>query len=377
MITIMNISKNQAITYYNKDDYYTLPNDVNNGWQGHLAPKYNHGNIVKDFNNAIISMKNPKRVGYDICFSPPKSMSIAIILDDKIEEEILTIHEKIVSNILKFIESDIVTRVTTNAITENVKTGKFAVMKFHHYVSREQDIQIHIHAVILNITKYNKKYYAISNESIYYNKLLYQHLYHNQLAKALQKAGYNLYVTDFSKGFFEIDGITRKYIENFSKRHFQILAKLREWNKFSPKAHARAVILTRKPKKYIALEILKEKWRNEIKDIGYITINKSSFPIKTDIGTKRKIFYSALDKISNNEYVFTKRALELSVLAEGVIDDITKTFFDKMLNEALNNENILFIGRALGTVNEEIFYTTYEIVQKKPNIIKNIMLLFE
>lgn len=373
----MNISKNQAITYYNKDDYYTLPNDVNNGWQGHLAPKYNHGNIVKDFNNAIISMKNPKRVGYDICFSPPKSMSIAIILDDKIEEEILTIHEKIVSNILKFIESDIVTRVTTNAITENVKTGKFAVMKFHHYVSREQDIQIHIHAVILNITKYNKKYYAISNESIYYNKLLYQHLYHNQLAKALQKAGYNLYVTDFSKGFFEIDGITRKYIENFSKRHFQILAKLREWNKFSPKAHARAVILTRKPKKYIALEILKEKWRNEIKDIGYITINKSSFPIKTDIGTKRKIFYSALDKISNNEYVFTKRALELSVLAEGVIDDITKTFFDKMLNEALNNENILFIGRALGTVNEEIFYTTYEIVQKKPNIIKNIMLLFE
>ena len=373
----MNIGKNQATAYYTKDDYYTLPDDINNGWQGHLAPKYNHGNIVKDFDNAIISMKNSKRVGYDICFSPPKSISIAIILNDKMGKEILSIHEQVVSNILKLIESNVETRVTTKAITERIKTGKFAVMKFHHYVSREQDMQIHIHAVILNITKYNKKYYAISNENIYYNKLLYQRLYHNQLAKALQKAGYNLYVTNFSKGFFEIDGITRKYIEKFSKRHTQILTKLKEWNKFDTKSHNIAAIVTRKPKKYTALEILKKKWRNELKNIGYITINKASFPIKTNIETKRKTFYSALDKISNNEYVFTKRALELSVLAEGVIKDITKTFLDKMLNESLNNGNVLFIGRALGTVNEEIFYTTYEIIQKKPNLIKNIMMLFE
>ncbi|MDQ0202872.1 MobF family relaxase [Pectinatus haikarae] len=164
MLSIANIGLNQAGTYYDADDYYTRTANKNDNWQGKLASRYSRGNDFNptDFNSALKSMPNAKRVGYDLTFSALKSVSIAMVLDNNKKGDMLVAHNKAVSDTLTEIEkNEIEARVTKNGVTENIKTGKMAVAKFDHFVSRDQDMQLHTHCVILNRTEYQGKSYAM------------------------------------------------------------------------------------------------------------------------------------------------------------------------------------------------------------------------
>lgn len=374
MLSIANIGLHQASNYYKKDDYYTRKLDKDDSWQGRLASQYKHGEEFdpKDFDNALNSMASPKRVGYDLTFSAPKSVSIAMVLDDEKKADMLAAHQQAVKDTLKEIEKhEIEARVTKNFITERIKTGKMAVAKFNHFVSREQDMQLHTHCVILNRTEYNGKSYAISNENLYNNKILYGQLYRIRLASNLQQMGYQCHITDSDKGFFELDGVEQEQIDYFSKRTAQIKAELKKSKDFSYKMEDKARILTRKAKENKDLTILEKSWREQLGNS--IKITKS--PTAIDIPTENKIeaFERGLSKVEEAKFAFTHADLEKAVLAEGTITGFNREDFTCLMNLALGNDSILSLGKLQNSSDQAIYYTTLNSLHVDRNISKNIM----
>ena len=66
MLSVSNITAGQAVSYYEKDDYYVR--DEGGIWQGQLKDKLGLDDKVnkEDFDR-LISM-NPERAGFDLCF---------------------------------------------------------------------------------------------------------------------------------------------------------------------------------------------------------------------------------------------------------------------------------------------------------------------
>src|SRR5690554_4247078 len=221
MLSVKNVTAEQASSYYEKDDYY-VRKDETSLWQGKLKDVFGLGDEItkEDFDNLIMLNEKDKltqirknRACFDLCFSAPKSVSIAFCIDEY-KEEILAAHNKAVEDTLKLIEeNEIYTRITQDKVTKRVLTGNMLCGKFNHYVSRNQDPQIHTHCVILNYTVYNGQKYAISNEGFYENKLLYGQIYRNYLAYNLREQGFEIAITDKKHGFFELAGVDKDIIE--------------------------------------------------------------------------------------------------------------------------------------------------------------------
>lgn len=211
MLSLANVKTVQAANYYAKDDYYSRSSSEGDAWQGRLWKQFGKSKALhpEAFQKALKSMPNPERAAIDLTFSAPKSVSIAMILSDTAKADMLAAHHQAVKDTLAEIEqSEIEARVTQNGVTERVRTGNMAAAKFHHFVSRNQDMQLHTHCVILNRTECNGKFYAISNENLYKNHILYGKLYRNRLARNLQNLGYWCRFTDTEKGFFELENVT-------------------------------------------------------------------------------------------------------------------------------------------------------------------------
>ena len=200
MLSISNINAAQASSYYKKDGYYARLDDKDNVWQGKLKDElYLPANVTqKDF-DALVKDKE-ERAGFDLCFSAPKSVSVAMCLDEQTRLDMIKAHEAAVSATLaKIEEREIGARITNNKETFFEITGNMICGKFNHYVSRASDPQLHTHAVIINKTKHNGKYYAIDNRNLYKNKMLYGQIYRNYLAAELLNRGYEISVTNTAK----------------------------------------------------------------------------------------------------------------------------------------------------------------------------------
>ncbi|MBB5335821.1 MobF family relaxase [Pectinatus brassicae] len=369
MLSIDNIGLNQASTYYSEDDYYTRNLNKDDEWQGNLTQKYSNekGFSPKDFDNALKSMPNSKRAAYDLTFSAPKSVSIAMILDNEKKADMIQAHNKAVTDTIKEIEAnEIEARITKNRITERVLTGKIAVAKFNHFVSREQDMQLHTHCVVLNRTEYNGKEYAISNENLYTNKILYGQLYRNRLAKNLQDIGYSCHITDTEKGFFELDNIEQDWIDNFSTRRQQINEKLKEWGTNSALASDKATLLTRQAKINKDFSLLEKSWQKQIN--GKISIDKNPLKIKISTSQKNNAFNQAVDSIANQKFAFTRKELERAVLAEGCTLGMNRSDF----TTHFENSDLINLGTQKNIADTTTFYTTANNIAVEEEIMSNI-----
>lgn len=355
MLSISNVTAKMASSYYEKDGYYARDMQDGDRWQGRLCKQLAlpiHSLEPKQFNELVL--QNPKRAGFDLAFSAPKSVSVAMVMNEEMKKDMLTCHNKAVEKILHEIEvNEIAARITKNGITETIQTGNMACGKFNHYVSRNSDMQLHTHAVILNKTMYNEKIYAVSNESIYQNKILYGQLYRNELAKNLQKKGYPLELTDHEKGFFELKGVEPEMLDRFSTRRQEILQQLKVWNVDDAVNASKAALLSRRAKEHRDLGVLTESWRESILKAGGTQLEKVNEPIKIRKEDKLNAFDQAVARLSEHEYAFSKRDLERAVLAEGCISGMTRVDFEKQLDKSY----LICLGKPI-THGEDIYYTS-------------------
>jgi len=342
MLSISNVGSNQAASYYSKDGYYVRKDDNDNMWQGSLKDKLRlPDNITKEHFDMLVKERK-ERAGFDLCFSAPKSVSVAMCLDEKTRQDMIESHEKAVALTLAKIEArEIGARITEDGKTTHIKTGNMLCGKFNHYVSRTSDPQLHTHAVILNQTNHDGKLYAVDNVDLYKNKILYGQIYRNTLAEELMQRGYDVSATNTEKGFFELKDIDNNILEQFSTRRGQILEQLKEWGEHTPEHAAKAAISTRQSKKNKDMDLLIKSWKETVDEMGGMTLNKADSPIIKSVEEKKDDYQKAVNNLSRREFAFTEKKLKLKILAAGVATGMTEAEANQLVKL---DENVVALG---------------------------------
>ncbi|MGS0621242.1 MobF family relaxase [Xanthomonas oryzae] len=159
---------------------------------------------------------NKKRMGLDLTFSAPKSVSMqALVAGDK---DVTAAHDRAVTRALEQVERLAEARRKVKGKSYRERTGNMVIGKFRHEMSRAKDPQLHTHSVVLNMTqRADGAWRALSNEDIFRVQHEVDALYKAELARGLQALGYAIRLVD-DQGNFELDHISRDQIEAFSAR---------------------------------------------------------------------------------------------------------------------------------------------------------------
>lgn len=166
---MVTISKMGGIKYYVKlgvEDYYVAGGEPNGIWtglgtlglglKGEVSQVDLHrlmnGFSLQDLPLCEGAGTDRHRPGWDICFSPPKSVSVAFARAPvNLRHQISKAHFLALRDALRHLEKHAaVTRRGHDGVTREFVSG-LVMATFEHSTSREMDPQLHTHALIFNV----------------------------------------------------------------------------------------------------------------------------------------------------------------------------------------------------------------------------------
>ncbi|UAY53185.1 MobF family relaxase [Ferruginibacter albus] len=267
-----------------RSDYYTNEQELIGTWDGKLAGRLGLTGSInqKDFfalcENKIPSSgehltprtKENRRVGYDINFHCPKSVSVLHVLSK--DDHILNAFRDSVTETMKHLEADVKTRVRKSGQNSERETGELIYAHFVHQTARPvegfaPDPHLHSHCFTFNATwdKTEEQFKAGEFGGIKKDMPYYQAYFHKTLSDKLVELGYQIKITDKA---FEIDGVPKRVIDLFSKRTDEIGRIAKEKGITDAKQLDELGARTRsKKEKGISMEELKNVWREQIKTL--------------------------------------------------------------------------------------------------------------
>lgn len=267
-----------------KADYYIEDQELGGRFKGELAKRLGLNEVAtKEVfhklcdnldpttgNRITAHTKEQRTVGYDINFHCPKSVSLVHALSS--DEHILKAFQKSVTETMKDIEADSMTRVRKDGKSEDRHTGELVYGEFIHQTSRPTedhapDPHLHAHCFVFNVTfdKVENMYKAGQFRDIKRDMPYYQARFHKRLADELIRLGYRVRLTDKS---FEIEGVPEKVIELFSKRTDEIGRIAKEKGITGAKQLDALGARTRAKKdKGLTMSELKADWKRQIKEL--------------------------------------------------------------------------------------------------------------
>lgn len=212
---------------------------------------------------------NAKRMGVDLTFSAPKSVSMQALIGG--DTQVIAAHDMAVAKALEYAETLAVSRRKTKGKSAREVTGNLVIAKFRHDLSRLKDPQLHTHAIALNATQRSDgQWRALSNEALLKQTKLIGAVYRAELATELQRLGYGVRVLD-NEGAFELDHISREQLEAFSQRSQVIEEALANQGKTRATASSlekRVIALsTRKRKEDLDRDVLQQYWQEKSRDL--------------------------------------------------------------------------------------------------------------
>ncbi len=292
MLTIGKLTPGRA-TYYSEqlpggqDEYYTRSQDPQPGmWLGSATSRLGlSGRVDAEQFRQVLDAVNPtsgqpldisrtttaRLAGFDLCFSAPKSVSVAWALaTPEVSEMIAAAHDRAVTKAVEALEVEVIRARRGAAGRHSVETEGVAAAAFAHRSSRAGDPQIHTHLVVANLTPDRQGHWrAIDGARVYRWAKTLGYLYQAQLRAELTDT-LGLRWGPVKNGAADLAGIDPELLEVFSKRAAQIAQVT--GNAHLPLAAAKTVTLaTRASKASLPdLDILRDRWRHEA---DQLTIN--------------------------------------------------------------------------------------------------------
>ncbi len=284
---IQSASAGHAKAYFSdalsKSDYYLNDQELEGRYRGHLANRLGLDerttkesfyklceNIHPTSGQSLTPRtKEDRRVGYDINFHCPKSVSVLHVLSK--DDHILDAFQSSVQETMLDIETDAKTRVRKEGKQEDRDTGELVWAEFIHQTSRPVDNQapdphLHCHAFVFNATwdEIEQQYKAAQLGDVKRDMPYYQARFHKRLADKMEELGYRVKATDQS---FEIEGVPQKVIDLFSKRTDEIGRVAKEQGIAGAKELDSLGARTRsKKQKGFTMAELKTEWRRQMRD---------------------------------------------------------------------------------------------------------------
>ena len=238
----------------------------------------------------VANQRKPKQqtvAGFDLVFTPTKSVSIAWGLgDERLRKGIETAHEKAIEDALTYLEDNAVytRRGAAGIRQEETKSGLIAT-KFRHYDSREGDPNLHDHLVVANkVQGQDGRWLTLDGRMLYAHNVAASELYNSKIAEYIHADLGLEFVGNERKGrkIYELAGITPETITAFSSRRSQVSKTLEELEQkyiqehgYAPNEKARiklsqqATLATRPHKSEArSLAELHEVWTQTVSDKG-------------------------------------------------------------------------------------------------------------
>ncbi len=242
-------------------------------WQGRLSGRLGLSGVDHDAFRKLMRNRTPdgskltamdhpdRRLGYDLTFAEPKSVSLMEQLAG--DTRIAAAREASVREIMEeLVEPLAATRDRRLFGFRPVETGNLAWTGFYHRLGRPvggvSDPNGHVHVVLPNATERSGRHLALEIRPIKEAMPLIQAAWHANFAGKLRELGYGIRPT---RDGFEIAGVADATIRKFSRRSelIELEAKRREIK--SPKGKAALGALTREKKlEAVAPEKLHAAW---------------------------------------------------------------------------------------------------------------------
>jgi len=208
--------------------------------------------------------------GYDLVFSPPKSVSLLHALGDEGTRHTVTqAHLAAWQAALSYLEERAcVTRRGKNGAIRERGSG-FVAAAYQHRTSRAQDPHLHTHVIVANLARrLDGKWRALDGEPILkHYRLAAGYLYQAQLRYELTRSlGVELQKPE--QGMAEIVGVPEDAVTEFSKRRLQVLDHLERQGTSGFYAAKVAAVATRDRKGPVDLPRLREEWRARAAEHG-------------------------------------------------------------------------------------------------------------
>lgn len=220
-----------------REDYYTEKQEIVGKWHGLSAELLGLAGDVtgKEF-SALAENLHPvsgakltprtkldRRVGYDINFHAPKSLSVLYAMTG--DQDILRAFRSAVADTMAGIEAQTMTRVRRRGETGERVTGNLVWAEFVHFTARPvggvPDPHLHSHCFAFNSTfdPIEDRWKAASWAKIKKDAPYSEAVFHSLLTERLSRLGYGI---ERTRGGWEMAGIPREVIDKFSRRTAQI-----------------------------------------------------------------------------------------------------------------------------------------------------------
>jgi conjugative relaxase-like TrwC/TraI family protein len=326
-----------ALKYFDeglkREDYYAKGQEVPGKWHGRAAKRLGlSGNVERKDFAALVENRHPetgarltprtkmeRRVGYDLTFSVPKSVSLLHALGG--DTQILAAFREAVVETMAEVEALASTRVRKGGAQGERITGNLAWAEFVHFTSRPvggiPDCHLHCHVFAPNLTfdEVESRWKAASWMNIKKDAPYSDAVFEARLAHKLVQLGYEIERTSIG---WEIAGIPRSLVDKFSRRTAQIEKLAREKGITNPKDLDALGALTREGKRRgLTHEDLKKAWEARLSPEEKELISKvassrrgKSADRKETI-SPRKAFDDACEKLfAKSSVIEVKRLLE-------------------------------------------------------------------
>lgn len=279
-------SASSASEYFAADNYYSQSDALEaSGWAGQGAAALGLDGYVETEaftevlegrlpdGSVLTAARGDHRPGLDVTIAASKSVSLLALLTG--DTRIIDAFRESSSATLGWTEKNLIEARVWNAaeqrqVTE--RTGNMVAATFFHDSNRNNEVHLHVHAVLANATKASDgKWHAIHNQEIFRNQHLLGTIHNAELRSRIEALGYETVpAKNPVDGSFEIKGVPRDVIDAFSTRRAEIEAALTADGRGSAKERELAALATRQAK---ATDIAPEErtaiWRAKAEEVGF------------------------------------------------------------------------------------------------------------
>jgi Ti-type conjugative transfer relaxase TraA len=316
---VLTISPVRTVSYYTNlaaEDYYLGSGEPPGEWCGLGARSLGlYGNAVEKADiEALINGGAPsgaslvqnaysekRRLGWDCTFSAPKAVSIIWArADDALRVKIQEAQTIATKRGIDALERYAAFTRRGKAGETLERTAGLVAATFNHCTSREQDPQIHTHAVICNVApRLDESWGSIDSRKIYQWQKAAGALYRAELAAQMKQLGFQVERYEDS---FHVSGVDKELCEHFSKRSKLIREELEKQGIESSASKAGDLIKldTRKDKGLVDHQALLKNWQSEMDSMGFHTETLQSIQTEilcdAELPEDDQILYSITDK---------------------------------------------------------------------------------
>lgn len=305
------------------------------------------------------NIRNKK--GWDVTFSAPKPVSVVWArAGDALRNNIGAAHHNAVIDTIKFLEIKAAYTRVGQAGRLKQKTKGFAALIFEHYRSRADDVQLHSHVLIPNLTlRADEKWASIDSQYLFEWSHAATQVYRALLAMGLRNLGFNIVRVE-DTDCFTLLGIDKAVCKAFSKRTQDIKTKIEKMGLEDASASTRnkVVLYSRLPKSSSSPSHLLAKWQSEMSSMGYE---------EEDLHNSINVLHKPALEMLPILQVMKKLTRQKATLSEAQIYErvaIEAQFFHVTLLEIINTvtyilEHKWLLGPLRGRTGKAIYSTSF------------------